>query len=100
MFIGEMLIKLAWALDYVINIYVWIVIASAIMSWVNFGQNPIVSFIRKITEPVFNFVRGLLPFTVIRGVDFSPIVVVLGIEFFVRPVLLRAVLLIARIFTG
>jgi YggT family protein len=72
---------IAIVLDYALNIYMWIVIASAVLSWVNPDPyNPIVRFLRKATEPVFYQIRKHLPVT-FGGMDLSPIVVFLVIIF-------------------
>ncbi len=61
-----------------INIYIWIVIIAALLSFINPDPyNPIVQFIRRATEPVFRFVRQKLPFIIVSGIDLSPIVIIL-----------------------
>ncbi|MDO4768391.1 MAG: YggT family protein [Pseudomonadota bacterium] len=68
--------------DSVLTLYFWIVLVSAAMSWINPDPyNPIVRGIRTLTEPVFYRVRKALPFTYAGGMDFSPVVVLLGIKF-------------------
>lgn len=74
------------AVAFVVNagltIYFWIVIISALLSWVNPDPyNPIVRVLRSLTEPVFYRIRRLLPFTMVGGVDLSPVVLLLGIQF-------------------
>jgi YggT family protein len=65
----------------VLNIYWWIIIASAVLSWVNPDPyNPIVRFLRAATDPVMYRVRRVLPLA-FGGVDFTPIVVLLAITF-------------------
>ena len=60
-----------------INIYIWIIIIAALLSFVNPDPyNPIVQFIRRTTEPLFRFVRQKLPFVVVSGIDLSPIVII------------------------
>lgn len=72
--IASVLQSLLWA-------YLWVVIISAVMSWINPDPyNPIVRFIYSVTEPVFDFVRERLP-VFFGGIDFSPIVVILAIQF-------------------
>ncbi|MBW1833926.1 MAG: YggT family protein [Deltaproteobacteria bacterium] len=59
----------------------WIVIARAILSWVNPDPfNPIVRFIHNVTEPVLYRVRAFIPVS-FGGIDFSPIIVLLGVIF-------------------
>ena len=64
-----------------LKVYFWVVIISAILSWVRPDPyNPIVRTLRTLTEPVYFRVRKLLPFTYTSGIDFSPVVVLLAIE--------------------
>ncbi len=73
---------IAVLLDTLLSIYFWIVIISAILSWVNPDPyNPIVRILRNLTEPVFATLRRWIPFTVIGGIDLSPIIVLLIIQF-------------------
>lgn len=71
----------AFLLDQILNIYMWIVVISALLSWVNPDPyNPIVRFLRKATEPVFYQIRKRLPVN-FGGLDISPVVVILAILF-------------------
>jgi YggT family protein len=73
---------LAQVLDTVLFIYMWVVIISALLSWVNPDPyNPIVRILRNLTEPVFYRVRKWVPFVFIGGIDLSPIIVLLLIMF-------------------
>jgi YggT family protein len=68
--------------DTVLTLYFWLIIISALLSWINPDPyNPIVSIIRRLTEPAFNLVRRWFPFTNLGGVDLSPIVVLIAIQF-------------------
>jgi YggT family protein len=59
----------------------WIVIARAILSWVNPDPyNPIVRFIHNVTEPVLYQIRKRIPLN-FGGIDFSPIIVLLAVIF-------------------
>jgi len=71
----------ATVLDLVLNLYMWIIIAQAVLSWVNPDPyNPIVRFINQVTEPVLYRIRAYIP-TVYAGIDFSPIIVLFAIIF-------------------
>lgn len=73
---------IAMLLDTLLTVYFWIVIISAILSWVSPDPyNPIVRILRNLTEPVFALLRRWLPFTTIGGIDLSPIIVLLLIQF-------------------
>ncbi|MDX9962724.1 YggT family protein [Desulfobacter postgatei] len=79
--LANLFMAIAIVLDYALNIYMWIIIASAVLSWVNPDPyNPIVRFLRKTTEPVFYQIRKHLPVT-FGGLDMSPIIVFLVIIF-------------------
>ncbi|GJL77570.1 MAG: YggT family protein [Nitrospinaceae bacterium] len=79
--LGNFLSATATILDIALSIYMWIIIIRALLSWVNPDPyNPIVQFLYSITEPVIARVRQLIPMSGI-GIDFSPIIVILGIIF-------------------
>jgi YggT family protein len=81
-------VSLVLLVDWVIQIYIWILIASAILSWlVSFDvvnrRNPLVNrvgqFLYQVTDPVLRPIRRILP--LIGGVDLSPLVVILLLWF-------------------
>jgi len=77
---GNFLYAFANILDMALNIYLWIIFARAILSWVNPDPyNPIVQFLYKVTEPVLYPIRRMMPYGV--GIDFSPLIVILVIYF-------------------
>lgn len=78
---SNLIAAIAGVLDIVLHIYMWIVIISAVISWVNPDPyNPIVRFLYSVTEPVFGAVRRVLPLPQM-GIDFSPIIVLLAVIF-------------------
>lgn len=78
--LANLLNAVAYVIDIALTIYTYIIIAGAIISWVNPDPyNPIVSFLRRATEPLLNRVRRLMP--AMGGVDLSPLVVLLAILF-------------------
>ena len=79
--IGNFLKAVAVVLNYVLTFYMWIVIARAVLSWVNPDPyNPIVRFIHNVTEPVMYRIRSKIPVDY-GGIDFSPIIVILAVVF-------------------
>ena len=81
---SNFLIAIAKVLDVVLSIFMWIVIARAVLSWVSPDPyNPIVRFIHKVTEPVLYQIRRRIPVN-FGGIDFSPIIVFLAIIFLQR----------------
>ncbi|MFO7818208.1 MAG: YggT family protein [Thermodesulfobacteriota bacterium] len=82
MLLANFLQAVASVLNTVLTLYFWIVIISALLTWVNPDPyNPIVRILRNLTEPVFYRIRKWIPFTYMGGIDFSPIVVLLAIQF-------------------
>jgi len=79
--IGYLLMAIAKVLDVVMTIFLFVVIARAVLSWVSPDPfNPIVRFINNITEPILYPIRTRLPVH-FGGIDLSPIIVFLGIIF-------------------
>lgn len=79
----------------ILDIATFVIIAQAILSWlVSFGvlnlQNGMVRQIwyglQTLTEPVYRPIRNILPSA--GGLDFTPIVVILGIIFLERVIML------------
>jgi YggT family protein len=78
-----------WLVDTIIDIYIWIMIASAVLSWlVAFNvvntRNPIVAnigeFLYRVTEPALRPIRSLLPN--LGGIDVSPVILIIALLFF------------------
>ena len=79
--VSNFLIAIARILDIGLSLYMYIIIARAVISWVNPDPyNPIVRFLNPITEPVLFRIRKRLPLF-FGGMDFSPIIVILAIIF-------------------
>jgi YggT family protein len=83
--------SILWLIDTVITLYVWLLIAGAVLSWlIAFNvvnvRNPIVlqiaDFLDRVTEPALRPIRRILPN--LGGIDVSPIILLLGIFFLQR----------------
>ena len=73
---------LASVLNSLLELYFWIVLISALLSWVSPDpRNPIVRFLYSVTEPVLYWMRRRLPFLIVGNFDLSPLVLMLGIRF-------------------
>jgi YggT family protein len=78
---GNLVLALANLLHLILMAYFWIIIARAVLSWVNPDPfNPIVRFLYRVTEPVLRPIRHRLP-TFSMGLDLSPMVVIFAIYF-------------------
>jgi YggT family protein len=79
---NALLFSLVQLIHTVINIYIWIVIISALLSFVRPDPyNPIVQTLYRLTEPVYGWIRRKMPFLIISGIDLSPLVIILGLQF-------------------
>ena len=87
--------SLLWLIDTIIWLYVWLLIASAVLSWlIAFNvvntRHPVVgmvaNFLYQVTEPVLRPIRSILPN--LGGIDISPVIVIL-IIFFLQSVITR-----------
>jgi len=78
---NALLYAVAQTLHTIINIYIWIIIIAALLSFVRPDPyNPIVQALHRLTEPVFGFVRRKMPFVVFSGIDLSPLVVIIVLQ--------------------
>ena len=78
---GNLLEGIATVLHMVLEIYFWVIIARAVISWVNPDPyNPIVQFLQRVTDPVLYQIRKRLGMGSM-GFDFSPIIAILLIMF-------------------
>jgi YggT family protein len=80
-----------WLVDQVIWLYIYILIGTAVLSWlIAFNvvntRNPIVhsiaDFLYRITEPALRPIRSILPN--LGGIDVSPVILILGLLFLER----------------
>jgi YggT family protein len=80
--------QLVTFIGWLLNLYSWVIIAAALITWVSPDpRNPIVQFLHRITEPVLAPVRRLLPPWKTGGLDLSPLIVLIAIQFVERVIL-------------
>jgi len=77
--LGYIIIAFAKVFGLIINLYTFIVVIAALISWVNPDPyNPIVRILYGLTHPAFRLVRRAFPGPLRRlRIDLSPIVVIL-----------------------
>ncbi|MFY9398687.1 MAG: YggT family protein [Desulfomonilia bacterium] len=84
-------------------IYLWIIIIGALISWVNPDPfNPVVRFLRRVTDPLFIQLRRYVPL-IAGGIDFSPILAIALVYFLdasVVPMLIEQGNILANLFIG
>ena len=79
--LGNLCPAVAMILDKVLWLYSIVVLVAVLISWVHPDPfNPIVQFLRAVTEPLFAWIRRHLPFAVVGMIDLSPILVFVGIQ--------------------
>lgn len=79
--IGNFIKAIAEVINIGLTLFMWMVIAQAVLSWVRPDPyNPIVRFLHQTTEPLLYQIRRRMP-TVYGGIDFSPMIVLLGVVF-------------------
>jgi YggT family protein len=79
---------LVWLVNTVVQLYIWVIIGGAILSWlvafnvVNVRNRFVYQlgrFLEAITEPALRPIRRVIP--LLGGVDLSPIVLILALQF-------------------
>jgi YggT family protein len=79
--LGNVILGIAKVLGVVLNIFMWVIIIRALLSWVNPDPyNPIIQFLTRVTEPVLRPLRKLVP-AYRLGIDLSPLIAILIIYF-------------------
>jgi YggT family protein len=79
--LGYFLKAVAEVLYWGLEIYMWLIIARALISWVNPDPyNPIVRFLYNVTEPLLSYLRRRFPM-VYGGLDLSPLAILAAIIF-------------------
>ncbi len=81
MVIGTFLQAVATLLSMLINLYIWIIVFAALISWVRPDPyNPIVQILNRLTQPLYAKLRHFMP-TTISGIDLSPLIVAVALKF-------------------
>lgn len=79
--VNNFMMAIAKLIDFLLTIYMWIIIGRAVISWVNADPyNPIVRFLVEVTEPLLSRIRRFLPMSM-GGMDFSPVILIMAIMF-------------------
>lgn len=78
--IANFFLAVGQILDILLSVYMWIIIISALISWVNPDPyNPIVRFLYSVTDPVLRPIRRRIGIGL--GIDISPLIAILIIMF-------------------
>lgn len=80
MIFGNILDIIITIVHSLINIYIWVIIATVVISWINLdSNNRIVVILRNLTEPLFARIRNKIPL-VYANVDFTPLFVLIILQ--------------------
>ena len=92
--LGNLLEAFAKILYMGLNLYMWVIIIRAVISWFNPDPyNPIIRFLYRVTEPVLSPIRRWIPLGGM-GIDISPMIVIAAI-YFLNMFLVQSILDIA-----
>jgi YggT family protein len=79
---GLAFLQLGALFSGIVNIYIWVLIVAALLSFVNPDPyNPIVQFLHRITNPAYLFVRRFIK-TNFNGLDIAPLIIIIGLQIF------------------
>ncbi|NIY76629.1 YggT family protein [Thalassospira sp. HF15] len=82
------MLAIFWLIDTVVGIYIFMLIASAILSWLvafnvintsNRFVYMVGDFLYRVTEPALRPIRRIMPD--LGGIDISPIILILVLQF-------------------
>ena len=80
MILSTLFSAIANILSIIVNVYTWIIIAAALISWVKPDpSSPIVQLLYRLTDPVYSFIRRYIK-TEFNGIDFAPLIVLLALQ--------------------
>ena len=78
--IADILVGIGSIVISLINVYIWIIIIAALLSFVNPDPfNPIVQFLYRITNPAYDFVRRFMR-TDFNGLDLAPLIIIIALQ--------------------
>lgn len=73
------LVGLGGILNSLINVYIWVLIIAALLSWVRPDPyNSIVQILYRLTEPAYKLVRRFP--TVFNGIDLAPLILIIALQ--------------------
>ncbi len=78
--LGIAFLQIGNLLTGVIDVYIWVVIITALLSFVNPDPyNPIIQFLYRVTNPAYSFVRKFIK-TNFNGLDLAPLIIIIGLQ--------------------
>lgn len=82
--LGNFITGVAFVVDTLLNIYFWIILIRAVMSWIQPNPyNPLVRIVYKLVDPVTYKISRMIP-TRFGMIDFAPFILMILIVFLQR----------------
>ena len=79
---GNFLKAIAQFIHLAINLYILVIIVRSVISWMGtVPPNRFIFMLRRLTDPVFRLVHRYLPFSILGGIDISPIIIIVVLYF-------------------
>lgn len=79
--ISTLISAIAQILHMILTLYIWVVIISALISWVRPDPyNPVIQILARLTEPLYSHMRRRFP-TTFNGIDLAPLIVIIALQF-------------------
>ena len=75
-------VDLARLIELIATLFIWIVIASAILSFFLPPYHPVREALDRIVDPFLNPIRSVVPLA--GTIDFSPLILIIAVEFISR----------------
>lgn len=77
---AKLIIGLFSILNNLVLVYMWIIIISALLSFVRPDPfNPIIQMLYRLTNPVYALVRRYVS-TMFNGIDLAPLIIIIGLQ--------------------
>ena len=78
--LGLAVLELGGIVIGLINVYIWVVIISALLTFVNPDPyNPIVQFLDRVTQPAYRYIRKFIQ-TNFNGLDLAPLIIIVALQ--------------------
>lgn len=66
----------------VVQTFIWVIIANSLLSFFLSPYHPVREALERLVSPLLNPIRNIMPST--GGIDFSPLVLILALDFLSR----------------
>ena len=83
MILSTLLLSVADLVNMIISLYIWILIAGVVMSWIQVSSySKLTQVITRLCEPAYTLLHKVIPNTVFNGIDIAPLILIIGLRVF------------------